>query len=44
MEGIIAVVSANKTTHKDLKKMFTKINQSQILGFVFNRMPEGFLR
>ena len=44
MEGIIAVVSANKTTHKDLKKMFTKVNQNQILGFVFNRVTEGLLR
>jgi Mrp family chromosome partitioning ATPase len=43
MEGIIAVVSANNTTHKDVQKMFTKINQNQILGFVFNRMPAGFL-
>jgi Mrp family chromosome partitioning ATPase len=44
MEGIIAVISANTTTHRDIQKMFTKINQNQVLGFVFNRVPTGIFR
>jgi len=43
MDGILVVVNANRTKHEDLQRMFRQVNQKQILGFIFNRVPSDLL-
>ncbi|MBI4553675.1 MAG: CpsD/CapB family tyrosine-protein kinase [Candidatus Latescibacteria bacterium] len=38
LDGLIAVVDAEKTKRKDVDQMFRQLNESQILGFVLNRV------
>jgi protein-tyrosine kinase len=37
MDGMIVVVNANKTKLEDIESIFQVVDQSQVLGFVFNR-------
>ena len=38
MDGLIVVVDTNRTKQEDIRKMFTRVRENQILGFVFNRV------
>lgn len=40
MDGLLVVVDARKTRHQDIEKMFRRVNESQIIGFVLNRAGE----
>lgn len=41
MAGLVVVVGANRTKHDDIERMLRRVNHSQVLGFVFNRVSEG---
>jgi Mrp family chromosome partitioning ATPase len=40
MDGIFVVVDVRKTKLADLEKMFRRVNEQQVQGFVMNRTPE----
>ena len=40
MDGILVVIDADRTKHGDVEKMFRRVNQNQVLGFVLNRASE----
>lgn len=42
MDGLLIVVDAQRTKQEDLDKLFLRINESQILGFVLNRASDAF--
>lgn len=37
LSGLLVVVDANRTKHRDLEVLFRKVSESQVIGFVFNR-------
>ena len=37
IDGLLVVVNANKTRREDLEKMIRRLNEGQVLGFVYNR-------
>lgn len=37
MDGLLIVVSANRTRHEDLEKMFQRVDKTHVLGFILNR-------
>jgi Mrp family chromosome partitioning ATPase len=37
MDGLLVVVDSRRTKHEDIEKLFRRVNQNQVLGFVFNR-------
>ncbi len=41
LNGLLVVVDSGKTRREDLDAMFQKINQQQVLGFVFNRFDQA---
>lgn len=40
LNGLLIVVDSGKTRREELDAMFQKINEHQVLGFVFNRVEE----
>lgn len=40
LNGLLIVVDSGKTRREDLDAMFQKVNEHQVLGFVFNRVEE----
>ncbi len=40
LNGLLVVVDSGKTKKEELDAMFQKVNQHQVLGFVFNRVDE----
>jgi len=42
MDGLIVVVDANRTKHEHIEKMFRRVNQNQVIGFVFNRVTKEY--
>jgi Mrp family chromosome partitioning ATPase len=40
MDGLLVVVDATRTKHRDVEKMFRQLNTDQILGFVFNKTSD----
>jgi Mrp family chromosome partitioning ATPase len=40
MDGLLVVVDATRTKHRDVEKMFRQVNTNQVLGFVFNRTSD----
>jgi Mrp family chromosome partitioning ATPase len=43
VDGLIVVVDATRTKHRDVERMFRQLNTNQILGFVFNRASDDVL-
>ncbi len=41
LNGLLIVVDNGKTRREEIDAMFQKINQSQVLGFVFNRFEQS---
>lgn len=41
--GVIVVVNAGKTKQKDIDRLLVTLNESQVLGFVFNRVDKNNL-
>ncbi len=37
IDGLLVVVNANRTHREDLEKMIRRLNEGQVLGFVYNR-------
>jgi Mrp family chromosome partitioning ATPase len=44
LDGLMVVVDAKKTKQADIDRLFQRLNQKQVLGFVFNRIDEGYRR
>jgi Mrp family chromosome partitioning ATPase len=40
LNGLLVVVEIGKTRRQDIDKMFRTLNKSQVLGFVFNKVPD----
>jgi Mrp family chromosome partitioning ATPase len=40
LDGLVVVIDARKTKHGDVDAMFHRLNKSQVMGFVFNRVDE----
>ena len=40
LHGLLVVVELGKTKRRDVDKIFRQLNNNQVLGFVFNRVPE----
>ncbi len=41
MDGLLVVVDARRTRQEDIDKLFLRVNERQILGFVLNRASES---
>lgn len=41
LKGLLVVVDNGRTRKEDIDAMFQKVNESQVLGFVFNRAPHS---
>jgi Mrp family chromosome partitioning ATPase len=44
MDGLLVIVDARKTKQKDVENILRRVNSSQIIGFVFNRVGENSVR
>ncbi len=44
MDGLLVIVDARKTKQKDIESILRRVNPSQIIGFVFNRVGENNIR
>jgi Mrp family chromosome partitioning ATPase len=42
MDGVLVVVDANRTKREDIDKMFRRIHENHVIGFVFNRVSDDF--
>jgi len=42
MDGILVVVNANRTKHEEIEKLFQRLDERKIIGFVFNRLEDDY--
>lgn len=42
LNGVVVVVDTSVTRRQDIDKMFLHLNEQQVLGFVYNRIRNGF--
>ena len=41
LNGLVVVIDSGRTKQEDLDAMFHKVNERQVLGFVFNRFKQN---